>query len=145
MWENTTRVPLIVFSPEHTKPNTRCENAVSLLDLYPTLVELCGLKSPPQELEGQSLVDLLIHPNAVTKQMAITTQGKNNHSVRSRHHRYIQYADGSEELYDHNNDPHEWTNLASDERYTVTKKRLASFLPKINAEPYLLQKNSDTN
>ena len=145
LWENTTHVPLIVFSPEHAKPNTRCENAVSLLDLYPTLVELCGLKSPPQELEGQSFVDLLIHPDVVTERVAITTQGKNNHSVRSRQHRYIQYADGSEELYDHNNDPNEWTNLALDDRYAATKKRLAGFLPKINAEPFLPQKKSETN
>ncbi|DAC23308.1 MAG TPA: DUF4976 domain-containing protein, partial [Candidatus Poseidoniales archaeon] len=100
---------------------------------------------PPQELEGQSLVELLIHPNAVTEQMAITTQGKNNHSVRSRQHRYIHYADGSEELYDHDNDPHEWNNLASDDGYADTKKRLAGFLPKINAEPYVIQKKSDAN
>ena len=145
LWDNTTRVPLIVFSPQHTKPNTRCENPVSLLDLYPTLVELCRLKCPPQKLEGQSFVDLLIDPDAVTERMAITTQGKNNHAVRSRQHRYIQYADGSEELYDHDNDPHEWTNLASDDRYAATKKRLADFLPKINAEPFLPPKKSDSN
>ena len=145
LWENTTRVPLIVFSPQHTKPNTRCEEPVSLLDLYPTLVELCGLKSPPQKLEGQSFVDLLINPDAVTERMAITTQGKNNHSVRSHQYRYIQYADGSEELYDHENDPHEWTNIVSEDRYAATKKRLAGFLPKINAEPLLPPKKSDTN
>ena len=145
LWENTTHVPLIVFSPQYTKPNTRCENPVSLLDLYPTLVELCGLKSPPQKLEGQSFVDLLIYPDAVTERIAITTQGKNNHSVRSRQHRYIQYADGSEELYDHDNDSHEWINLASDDRYAATKKRLMGFLPRINAEPLLPAKKSDTN
>ena len=145
LWENTTHVPLIVYSPQHTKPNTKCENPVSLLDLFPTLVELCGLKSPPQKLEGQSFVDLLLDPDATTERMAITTQGKDNHSVRSRQHRYIRYADGSEELYDHGSDPHEWTNLASDDRYAATKKHLAGFLPKINAEPLLPPKKSDTN
>ena len=144
LWENTTHVPLIVYSPQHTKPNTKCENPVSLLDLFPTLVELCGLKSPPQKLEGQSFVDLLLDPDATTERMAITTQGKDNHSVRSRQHRYIRYADGSEELYDHGSDPHEWTNLASDDRYAATKKHLAGFLPKINAEPLLPPKKSDT-
>lgn len=135
LWENTTHVPLIVVAPEHTSPNTRCNTPVSLLDLYPTLIELCGLESPPQNLEGNSLVQLLSRPESERERVAITTQGLNNHSVRSRQHRYIQYADGTEELYDHEKDPHEWTNLASDNQYAATKRHLASFVPSINEPP----------
>ncbi|MCP4776376.1 MAG: sulfatase-like hydrolase/transferase, partial [Planctomycetaceae bacterium] len=90
LWENTTHVPLIVVSPEHTKPNTKCDTPVSLLDLYPTLIELCELQSPPQKLEGKSFVNLLKNPTADSDRVAITTQGQNNHAVRSRQHRYIQ-------------------------------------------------------
>ena len=145
LWENTTRVPLMVVAPEHTTPSTRCDIPVSLLDLYPTLIELCGLEATPQKLEGKSFVNLLKHPNTDSERVAITTQGQNNHAVRSRKHRYIEYADGSQELYDHENDPHEWTNLAADQRYNEIKKRLAGFIPTANAEPLLPPKTSDTN
>ena len=145
LWENTTHVPLIVVSPEHTKPNTKCDTPVSLLDLYPTLIELCELQSPPQKLEGKSFVNLLKNPTADSDRVAITTQGQNNHAVRSRHHRYIQYADGTEELYDHKNDPHEWTNLATDKRYAEVIKNLADSIPTVNEAPLLPPKKSDTN
>jgi arylsulfatase A-like enzyme len=145
LWENTTRVPLMVVAPQHTNPKTTCDTPVSLLDLYPTLIDLCDLEPPPQKLEGNSFVDLLKNPGMKSKRVAITTQGMNNHSVRSRQHRYIQYADGTEELYDHKNDPHEWTNLASEKEHTKTKKRLAKFIPTINKEPLLPPKTSDTN
>ena len=145
LWENTTRVPLIVVSPEDTVPKTRCDTPVSLLDLYPTLVEVCDLKSPPQTLEGKSFLNLLKKPGSEQERVAITTQGKNNHAVRSRQHRYIRYADGSEELYDHKHDPHEWTNLATDNQYAEIKKHLASLIPTTNRDPLLPPKKSDTN
>jgi arylsulfatase A-like enzyme len=145
LWENTTRVPLIVVSPENTVPKTRCDTPVSLLDLYPTLVEVCDLKPPPQTLEGKSFLNLLKKSGSEQERVAITTQGKNNHAVRSRQHRYIRYADGSEELYDHKHDPHEWTNLATDNRYAEIKKHLASLIPTTNRDPLLPPKKSDTN
>ena len=145
LWENTTHVPLMIVAPEHTKPNTQCDTPVSLLDLYPTLIELCDLQAPPQKLEGKSLVNLLENPTADPDRVAITTQGQNNHAVRSRQHRYIQYADGTEELYDHEDDPHEWTNLATDKRYTKIRKKLAGLIPTVNKPPLLPPKKSDTN
>ena len=87
---------------------------------------------------------MLKNPGAEPERVAITTQGKNNHAVRSRRHRYIQYADGTEELYDHEKDPHEWTNLASDQAYAETRKRLATFLPTVNEEPLSPPRKSDT-
>ena len=145
LWENTTRVPLIVVAPEQTKPNTRCENPVSLLDLYPTLVELCGLKSPQQKLEGQSRRPAQRLQTQSSNGWLLLRKAKTITQCVPIGHRYIQYADGSEELYDHDKDPHEWTNLASDDRYAATKKLLAGFLPKINAEPFLPPEKSKTN
>ena len=135
LWEDTTHVPLIIIDPRRTKPGTRCESPVSLLDLYPTLVELCGLDPTPQTLEGRSLVKHLAEPNAKTRRVAITTQGKGNHAVRSSRYRYIRYADGSEELYDHKTDPHEWHNLVGDPSLVRVKSRLAKRLPGVNADP----------
>ena len=56
----------------------------------------------------------------------------NNHAVRTEKWRYIRYADGGEELYDHDADPHEWTNLAKDEKHAAVKKELAKWLPTEN-------------
>jgi sialidase-1 len=111
LWEKTTRVPLIVVAPGITKPNTICDVPVDLTALYPTLLELAGLPADPA-CDGLSLVPLLKNPAAAEERPpALTTLGPGNHAVRSARWRYIRYADGSEELYDHSNDPHEWTNL----------------------------------
>ena len=108
---------------------------MSLLDLYPTLVELCGLGFPPQPLEGRSLANHLTKPGEKSRSVAVTTQGMGNHAIRSSRHRYIRYADGSEELYDHKTDPQEWNNLASDPSSAKVKSSLAKRLPGVNAEP----------
>ena len=140
LWEDTTRVPLIIVDPRRTKPGTLCESPVSLLDLYPTLIELCGLKLPPQKLEGRSLVNSLIKPMEKTGRAIITTQGRGNHAVRSSRYRYIRYADGSEELYDHKTDSHEWNNLSDDPSLFKVKSELMNYLPKFNAKPVLIKR-----
>ena len=140
LWEDTTRVPLIIVDPRRTKPDTLCESPVSLLDLYPTLIELCGLKLPPQKLEGRSLVNSLIKPMEKTGRAIITTQGRGNHAVRSSRYRYIRYADGSEELYDHKTDSHEWNNLSEDPSLFKVKSELMNYLPKFNAKPVLIKR-----
>jgi arylsulfatase A-like enzyme len=133
LWEEATRVPLILAAPGVTRPGERCERTVSLLDLYPTLCELCNL-GPGKNLEGQSLVPLLRNPAAAWQRPAVTTCFHQNHAVRSERWRYIRYADGSEELYDHDKDPLEWTNLAADPALAAVKKELAGWLPRVNAE-----------
>ena len=133
LWEETTRVPVIAIVPGLTQPGQRCERTVSLMDIYPTLVELCGLPKPAHTLEGQSLVPLLRDPQSPRKEPAITTWGRNNHAVRTERWRYIHYADGGEELYDHDADPLEWKNLANDPQFAAAKAELATWLPKINA------------
>lgn len=134
LWEESTRVPLIIVAPGVTKAGSRCAQPVNLLDIYPTLVELAG-HDPRLELEGQSLLPLLKTPHMDTGRAVVTTYGQNNHGVRSARWRYIRYHDGSEELYDHQVDPEEYTNLTSCKKYTDIKKELATWLPRINQPP----------
>lgn len=116
LWEKANHVPFIIVAPGVTKPGTRCDKPVSLLDIYPTLVELAGLPAKADN-DGHSLVPLLKDSRRKWPYKPLTTMGKNNHAVRSDRWRYIRYADGSEELYDHSNDPWEWTNLAGKPGY----------------------------
>lgn len=131
LWEESTRVPLIVVAPG-VLAGQRCARPVSLLDLYPTVMELCGLPIP-EGLDGQSLVPLLKDAEAPWERPALTTSGFQSHALRSSRWRYIRYADGSEELYDHELDPNEWTNLAGEARLEPVKAELARWLPKENA------------
>ncbi|MEX0938867.1 MAG: sulfatase [Pirellulales bacterium] len=131
LWEESTRVPLMIVAPGVTQAGTRCEEPVSLLDLYPTLVELAGL--PAKEgVEGTSLVPQARDPSAPRRQPVVATHGFRNHAIRDGRYRYIRYADGSEELYDHRTDPQEWENVAAREDLAEVKQRLASALPEMN-------------
>ncbi len=98
LWEMACRVPLVIIAPGVTQPGTRIDTPVSLVDLYPTLVELADLPPKPG-LDGESLVPLLKDPAAVRNTPAITTFLEGNHAVVTKEYRYIHYADGSEELY----------------------------------------------
>lgn len=130
LWEEATRTPLIIAGPG-INPG-QCETPVSLMDLYPTLIDYCGL-SPRANLEATSLSPLLRDPKAPWLRPAVMTHGRGNHAVRSSRWRYIRYSDGTEELYDHDEDPHEWKNRASDPSLTAVKQGLARWLPKIDA------------
>ena len=131
LWEKSTRTPMMIIAPGVTKTEQRCDTPVSLLDIYPTLLPLCGLPEKDGQ-EGTSLLPQLRNPRADRDAPAITTFSPDNHAVRLGHWRYIQYADSSEELYDHRDDPHEWNNLATDERHAALKQQLASHLPEFN-------------
>lgn len=133
LWERSTRVPLLFAGPGVTR-RTRCHRPAELLDVYPTLVELCGLP-PKAGLDGHSLAPQLKDASAPRAWPAITTHGQNNHTVRTEDWRYIRYADGSEELYDERKDPNEWTNVASDPANAAIKKDLAAMLPRVNTPP----------
>jgi arylsulfatase A-like enzyme len=100
---------------------------VSLLDIYPTLVEIVGLPRPGH-LDGVSLVPLLKDPQAARKQPVVTAY-QDHLCVRTERYRYIRYGDGTEELYDREADPHEWQNVASVARIAEIKKTLAAELP----------------
>lgn len=134
LFEESTRVPLIIVAPGVTKPGSVCDRPVNLLDLYPTLNELCGLERR-KDLDGRSLVPLLRDPKAAWAPPAVTTWGRNNHSARGQRYRYVRHPDGTEQLYDHQTDPDEFTNLADKPELASVKKRLARWLPKTNAPP----------
>jgi arylsulfatase A-like enzyme len=102
------------------------------MDLYPTLMALTGTTPPPHLEGGQSLVPVLRNPAMTSDRPVLTTFGLNNHSLRDMRYRYIRYADGSEELYDHSADPNEWHNLAGRPDTAAIKSRLARFLPSVN-------------
>jgi arylsulfatase A-like enzyme len=132
LWEEATHNVLMMVAPGVTKPGQRCPRPVTLLDIYPTLIELCGLEKKSQ-LQGQSLVPLLKDPDAAWEHPALTTHGKDNHSLRTERWRYIRYSDGTEELYDHSKDELEWTNLAGEAQYAPVKQQLGRWLPKESA------------
>jgi len=122
LWRNTTRVPYIVVAPEIPKSGTINNQPISHVDIYPTLCDFAGV-SKPVHLEGQSILPLIKDPQA-KRDVAFISYGPQNTAVQSERYRYISYEDGSGELYDHQNDPHEWTNLSSNPEYTHIKKSM---------------------
>jgi iduronate 2-sulfatase len=129
---------LAICLPGGVNAGSDCGRAVSLIDLYPTMLDLCRLPSV-KGLEGTSLIPQLKDPETRRIEPAITTWHYNNHAARSLNFRYIRYRDGSEELYDHRIDPGEHHNLASDPRLASIKKKLGDYLPEVNVMPQSLR------
>ncbi|MGI9543990.1 MAG: sulfatase [Cyclobacteriaceae bacterium] len=118
LWERSTRVPLIISVPGLTAAGSQCHQPVSLMDLYPTLVDLVGFDQPPH-LDGNSLLPQIKDPLLTTAPVISSYKfdwSKNpiiGHAVRSMRYRYIYYPEiNLEELYDHETDPKEWDNIA---------------------------------
>lgn len=142
LWERSAHVPFVIMVPE-LPGDQRIDRPVELLSIYPTLTELCGLPANP-EVEGRSLVALMKDPEMQWPYHALTTHGKDNHSVRSDRYRYIRYKDGSEELYDMIDDPNEWTNLLADGISESERKLVADLgksLPVFNHQPARASRN----
>ncbi len=147
LWEQTTRTPLIFYMPDGANKTTFstsaqgkiCSSPVSLVDLYPTLLDLCGLPENKQ-LDGRSFAPLVKDPGADWPYPAVITHSPHwygpCHAVRSRAFHYIHYSDGGEELYDVRADPLQRENLAADARFAGTKAELKNWLPKTNAPHY---------
>ncbi len=132
LWHESTRVPFIFAGPGISEQGKVSNEAVELLDLYPTLVELAGL--PAKEgLDGQSLTPLLKDVRQTRSRPAITTHGPDNHAIVTEQWRFIQYADGSQELYNLQEDPYEWVNLASNEAYAPIIRALQEHIPESSA------------
>lgn len=116
LMEESARVPLIVSAPGRSGNGTASRSLVEFVDVYPTLTELCGIAAPGN-LEGQSLVPLLDNPSRTWKKAAFTQlvyENISGRSVRTSRYRYIRWEGpgAGEELYDHDKDPREFTNLA---------------------------------
>ncbi len=133
LWQRSTHVPLIVAGPSVRAPGKARTAPVSLLDIYPTLVELCGLPAKA-DLEGISLAPQLRDP-AAKRDAVISTFNPGNHAVITPRWRYIRYADGGEELYDRAADPGEFQNLAGKPIHGKRMQELARFVPTKNAPP----------
>jgi len=141
LWENIARVHFMISSPrgaaglpEGSRAGARCSRAVSLQDIYPTLIELCGLP-PRRDIAGHSLVPLLRDPERSWPHPAVTSVFTGELAVSWDKWRYIRYADGGEELYDLDSDPNEWTNLAGRAEFDDTRRRMAAMLPENPAPP----------
>lgn len=130
LWERSTRVPLIFAGPD-VAAGAVCDQPVELLDIFPTLNELCDLGTIA-DLEGHSLHPQLANANSERPWPAITTHNQGNHSIRSKDWRFIQHADGSEEFYDMKNDPLEWNNLASDPQHATLIAEHRRWLPRVD-------------
>jgi len=142
LWTRSTRVPMVIVPPRRLKDlprGVRCLQPVELLDVYPTLISAIGLKpaDTDQYLEGLSLLPWLRDPAMSRDRPAMTTIYSHNHSFCDDRYRYIRYADGSEELYDRQIDPHEFDNLIPllDQRPELQSiiDRLSKWIPKQQA------------
>ena len=128
LWEEATDSVMMVRAPRVTHANQVCTRTVSLLDVYPTLCDLAGIRKP-DHLDGLSLLPLLKDVNASRKQGAITVYD-GHMSVRTEEARFIRYWDGATELYDRKNDPNEWVNQTENASYAELKSAMAMLLPR---------------
>jgi iduronate 2-sulfatase len=151
LWQESTRVPLIIRVPGVSKSGKICEHPVSLVDLYPTLLDLCELPKNTMKndkgrpLDGFSMKPFLKDPERGEwdgTDYAITAMYKwaqyydpayQNYSLRFKDWRYIRYENGKEELYHTLKDDHEWNNLAQNTKFekklTEFRKQLLSIIP----------------
>lgn len=132
LWEEATRVPLIVSAPGVTEAGSETNAAVSLVDLFPTLIDLTGVPDK-ENLEGRSLSPLLENPDAQWEHAVVSTWDK-SYAIRTERWRYIRYWDDTEELYDHQSDADEFTNLANDPAFQAVKAELSAELDDYFAE-----------
>ncbi|MBN2295850.1 MAG: DUF4976 domain-containing protein, partial [Pirellulales bacterium] len=135
LFEGSTRVPLIIVSPKSAAKGAVAKAPVGLIDLYPTLAELCGVPAP-ENLQGQSLVPMLNKPGTLGRGWTISQVTRRRqkpkprffgYSLRTPRWRYTEWDQGKQgrELYDHDADPKELTNLAGDPNHADTVAKLS--------------------
>ena len=136
LWERSALAPLIISLPpsmQGEKYRGKTDAVVSLIDLYPTLVDLCGLPAN-DKVVGHSLKPLLLNREAEWNHSSLTYLKDGARTLRTHRYRYIEYGDGSQELYDHQSDPNEWTNLAPDSAHADILKKLQQELASLHRE-----------
>ena len=135
LFEESARVPFIIAAPGTSAKGAVAKAPVGLIDLYPTLAELCGVKAP-ENLQGQSLVPMLNDPDAPGRGWTLSqvTRGGRKpetrffgYTLRTPRWRYTEWAEGDQgrELYDHDADARELTNLADDPAHAETVAQLS--------------------
>ncbi|NJN42364.1 MAG: sulfatase [Flammeovirgaceae bacterium] len=140
LWENVTKSVLMIKVPKGVSSlpegsaNGQTSTLASLLDVYPTLIELCNLPDRT-DLDGKSLVTVLQNPDAQIDRPVLTTYDFGNYSVRYKNWHYIKYIDDSEELYDLDADAEEWNNIANDPALVNIKQQLNQYIP-ANPAPF---------
>ena len=128
LWEKTTHTLLMAKIPNGPEGENR-DQPVNLLDIYPTLMDYCDLPEVNQELSGVSLRNVIEDKHYKKEPPSITYYKKGSIGVRSFNWRYIRYFDGTEELYNHKEDPGEWKNLANNPEFRAIKKDFEKWLP----------------
>lgn len=142
LWEESTRVPLMIRAPRFTKESSEIQQTVSLIDVYPTLLDLCGISCETiknekgHALDGNSMKALLVNPNtdnwngAMAALTAVYAGPEyendptmQHYAIRTDRYRYILYNNGLEELYNHENDPYEWSNIAEENTNILKEMR----------------------
>lgn len=134
LWQHSTRVPLIFSGPRIG--HRVVSDPVGLIDVYPTVTSMLGLPANSENV-GRDLTPYLNGDGSLPVQPQLSVFGEGNFAVVDQRYRYIRYADGSEELYDHENDPLEWNNIAMSPEHAAAKARLAQRIP-TNAQPDIL-------
>ena len=134
LWEEATRTVFFVAAPGITTESAVCLAPVDYMSVYPTVCDLAGLPIP-EHVKGPSLMPLLKDPGAAWDHVALCTHGRGNHGVRDARYRYIRYANGEEELYDHKTDGMEYTNLAANPEYADIIARLKKAVPATEVPP----------
>ncbi|RYD74634.1 MAG: DUF4976 domain-containing protein [Verrucomicrobiaceae bacterium] len=134
LFERSARVPLIIAAPGQQSKGAVSGRTVELLDIYPTLAELCGL-TPPENLAGKSLRPLLDNPETTWDKPAFTQvwrAGFSGHSVRTERYRYTEWDGGKKgtQLYDYSKDPEEKQNLAADPAFAEAQAELKALIRK---------------
>lgn len=134
LWEEATHILLMFRVPGLTPEGAVSQRFVSLLDVYPTLAELCGLEAP-DDLDGRSLVPLLKNPDAGWESTAITAVTYKTRpdvgyvTIRNELGRYIRYTGDQEEYYDTSRDPREWTNAIDKPEVAPVVGRIRAAVP----------------
>jgi iduronate 2-sulfatase len=136
LFERSCRIPFIVVAPG-AKQGQVCRSLIELVDLYPTVLDYCGVAAP-HKLAGQSLRPLLQQPSGKGRDAAFTLVvrggGKYGQTVRTEGWRYIQWSDGNSELYDEKNDPEETHNLSKEPQHSARVQELQNLLKRVPFE-----------
>ncbi len=139
LWQRTSHVPFI-WAGKGIAKNERVNTSVSLIDMYPTFIELCNLPNV-KNIEGVSLASSLKKPSkSIDRNVFLPSNEKGSYAVINTNWRYISYFDGGEELYNVKEDPNEWYNLATDEKYRTVMEEMKKSAPKVFA-PEVTSKN----